>query len=195
MRWIPFILLVYVVMLIQTTIGRVLTFAGTSIGTIGPDLAAVAAVFFAMRLRDGAEAALAAWALGMAVDLTTSSGTGSATAVGPMPLAYCLAAAAIFRLREIFFRDRPASQATLALIFCTVAHFTWLNLQWAFAHWDYAGGVRRSWMLYNSILIQGMALSIYTAILMPLGFIILAKCERLFIAVQAGRPRRSRMGR
>ena len=40
MRWAPFIILLYVTVLVQTTLGRVLTFYSAGMGRIGPDLAA-----------------------------------------------------------------------------------------------------------------------------------------------------------
>ena len=37
MRWIPFLILAYVVVLAQTTLGRVLVFTTQAVGSIGPD--------------------------------------------------------------------------------------------------------------------------------------------------------------
>ncbi|MFA6133105.1 MAG: hypothetical protein WC869_03695 [Phycisphaerae bacterium] len=187
MRWIPFVILVYLVILIQTTLGRVLTFSGGGLGMIGPDLAAIVAVFIALRLRDGTEVAIAAWTLGLAVDLTTPGGVGLVTAVGPMSLGYCLAVSAVYRTRDAFFRERPASQAMLTLMFCLIAHALWVSLQTVFAQ-----GVTRSWGNYGEALVQAMLLSAYTAVLAPLGCWVLTRCERILIPVQAGRARRGR---
>jgi rod shape-determining protein MreD len=190
MRWASFAILVYVVLLVQTTVGRLLTFNGTSMGSVGPDLAAIAAVFVALRLRDGTEVAISAWLLGLAVDLATGGGVGEVTAVGPMAIGYTLAVAAIFRLREMFFRERPATQALLALVFCVMAHFTWVSLQLIFG-----AAVQRSWAGYGRLMLEAMALACYTAVLAPAGYWALSKAERLLIVPQAGRARRGGMGR
>ncbi|MGA2265094.1 MAG: rod shape-determining protein MreD [Phycisphaerae bacterium] len=182
MRWVPFIILVYVVLLVQTTVGKMLTFPRTALGTVGPDLAAILAVFLALRLRDGADLAIAAWVLGLAIDLTTGG-----QAVGPMALAYVVAAAAVLRVREAFFRERIAAQVFLAMIFCLLAHGMWVTIQSVLT--PSAG---RSWGLYWQMLKQAFALAIYTAALMPVGHWALRKCERFLIAPQAGRSRGAR---
>ena len=61
MRWIPFVILAYAIVLLQTTVGRVLVFSTVSAGTIGPDLTALLAVFIAFHVRGWADAMLAGW--------------------------------------------------------------------------------------------------------------------------------------
>jgi len=187
MRWIPFIVLIYLVVIVQTTVGGILTFAGGGIGTIGPDLMAIVAVFVAMHVRSGSDAALAAWAAGLALDLTTAGGPGAATVVGPMPIAYALAAAAVFKIREAFFRERAVPQALLALIFCLLAHGLWLTLQSLLAR-----GEAITWSTYGRRLLQAAMLAAYTAVLMPIAHRGLFRIRGWLIVAPAGRSRRAR---
>jgi rod shape-determining protein MreD len=179
MRWVPFLILVYLVLLVQTTVGKVLTFQETALGTIGPDLAAIVAVFLALRLREGVELALASWVLGLAVDLTTAG-----QVVGPMPLAYVAASMAVLKMREAFFRERIATRMLLALVFCVLAHGIWVTVETILAP---AGA--RSWGFYWQMLKQALALAIYTAALMPLGHWVLGKLDRFVFVSPQKRPR------
>ncbi|MCD6303841.1 MAG: hypothetical protein J7M21_02640, partial [Planctomycetes bacterium] len=86
MRWIPFVILVYVVVLLQATVGHILLLSPRGLGAVGPDVAALVAVFIAFYARSGTDAMLAAWALGLAVDLTTAGGLGSAKAPAGSPV-------------------------------------------------------------------------------------------------------------
>ena len=183
MRWIPLLILTYLVVLFQTTLGRLLTIRTAGIGTIGPDLTALLAVFVAFYGRNGVEVMLAAWVLGLAVDLTTTGGVGSMTAVGPMPLAYALAAGLLFRVREAFFRERALTQGLLAAAFCLLAHGLWVTTQ------SLLGG-RTTWAAYGRTLLQAAALACYTGLLMPLAHVLLGKAQRLFLAAPAGPGRR-----
>jgi rod shape-determining protein MreD len=178
-RWVPFLILVYLVVLVQTTVGKVLTFQRTAWGTVGPDLAAIVAIYLALYLRDGLDLAIATWTLGLAVDLTTGG-----PAVGPMALAYLAAGAVVMHLREAVFRERAAVQMLLALVFCLIAHGLWVTIE---SLW--LPPAQRSWAQYVQTLWQAMALSVYTAMLMPLGHWALARIERLLIAPQGGRSR------
>jgi rod shape-determining protein MreD len=187
MRWIPFAILAYLVVLLQTTVGRFLTFTPSGIGSIGPDLAALLAVFIACRVRSWPDAILAAWALGLAVDLTTGGGVGAGPVVGPMALAYALVAALLFRVREAFFRERALTQVLLAAAFCVLAHAAWVTVQSLLA-W---GAV--SWSAYGRTLLQAALLAAYTGLLMPLAHVALARIQRWFLAAPVaarGRGRR-----
>ena len=181
MRWIPFLILVYLIVLFETTLGRVLTIATASLGTIGPDLTALVAEFVAFYVRTGPDAMLAAWALGMAVDLTTTGGLGSVTVVGPMSLAYALTAGVLFRLREAFFRERALTQALLAWAFCTIAHGLWVTAQTLLA------GGEAGWGAYGRTMGQALAIACYSGLLMPLVHFSLGKCQRLFLHAPVGR--------
>ena len=183
MRWIFFIILTFAAVLIQISVGGLLRFRGFGVGSIGPDLLAMIAVFLAMYVRSGADAMLAAWVLGLAIDLTAAGGPGGETALGPMPLAYAAAAAAIYHMRGAFFRERILAQMFLAFSFCILAHGLWVTLQAVLAY-RYV-----TWAAYGQVLLQALALSIYTAVLMPLGHMALSRVQGLFMAA-SGRGRR-----
>ena len=187
MRWIPFLILAYLVVLVQTTVGRFLVIRSAGLGNIGPDLAALVAVFVALHARAWPDAMLAAWVLGIAVDLTTAGGVGSATVLGPMSVAYALAAGLLFRVREAFFRERAMTQAMLAMAFCLMAHGLWVTSQ------ALLGAGEMAWSTYGRTLLQAVGVSGYTALLMPLAHFGLVKCRRWFLASSAGR--RGRAGR
>jgi len=185
MRWVPFLILAWLVVLVQTTFGHALTVRTSALGSIGPDLAALLAVFVAFYVRTWPEAMLAAWALGLGVDLTTAGGVGATTAVGPMALAYALTAGLLFRVREAFFRERALTQAVLSWAFCLLAHGAWVTAQSLLAPGD------TNWAAYGRTLLQALAVACYTAALMPLAHLGLSKCQRLFLATPVGPGRRS----
>jgi cell shape-determining protein MreD len=181
MKWVPFIILTYLVMLAQCTVGgRWFTFSVTGIGMVGPDLSALLAVFMALNVRSSSHAALAGWVLGLAVDLTA----GGVTAVGPMPIAYAAAAAMVFQIREAFFYERPAPQVFLTLLFCLVAHGIWVTLQAVLAFGEV------SWEGYGRMLLQAAALAVYTAVLMPLAYLGLRRIRKWLTPVPTGRRHR-----
>jgi rod shape-determining protein MreD len=185
MRWIPFLILTYVVLLIQCTAGRVLVIHPEGLAPIGPDLAALVAVFMAFYARGWADAVLAAWVLGLALDLTAGGGVG-ATAVGPMALAYAGAAGLLFRVREAFFRERAMTQALLALAFCLLTHTAWVTVQSLLAHGEVTASA------YGLMMLQAVALACYSAALMPLVHFVLARCQRWFLTAPVGSGRRRR---
>jgi len=180
MRWVPFLILAYLVLLVQTTVGRLLSFDVTSVGTVGPDLLAILAVFAALHVRSEVDAMLAGLALGLAVDLTTAGGPGVVTRVGPMPIGYVLGALVVFRIREAFFRERALTQAFLAAVFCAVAHGFWVTAQSLLA---------MKWDDYGEMLFQAGCLAAYTAALMPLAHLGLRRCTGLLIVTTGGRSR------
>ena len=184
MRWIAFIILTFLCVLIQMTVGGLLRFRGFGIGSIGPDLLAIVAVFVAMYARSRVDAMLAAWVLGLAIDLTAAGGPGGGTALGPMAIAYALAADGIFRVRGAFFRERVLAQAVLAFGFCIAAHTAWVTIQSLISYRHV------TWSAYGEMLLQALALSAYTAVLMPLGHMALIRGQRLLMAAAPGRSRR-----
>ena len=186
MRWIPFVILAYLVVLMQTTLGRFLTFTTAGIGSIGPDLIAMVAVFVAFYVRNWVDGMLAAWVLGLVVDLTTGGAAAAGTVIGPMPIAYALAAGLLFRVREALFRERALTQALLAGGFCLLTHGLWVTVQSLLAY------DAMTWSAYGKTLLQAAALAAYTAALMPLAHFALGKVQRWFLvapvaAVRAGR--------
>lgn len=178
MRWIPLLLITYLVVFVQTSLGMVLSIRAPSLGVLSPDLMAILAVYIALHARSGTDVAISAWVLGLALDLTSSGGVSGSTVIGPMALAYTASAALLFRIREAFFRERALTQATLALFFCLAAHGLWVTVQAALA-----GGL--PWAAYGRILLQAVGLAVYTALLTPLGHYVLGLIEKWFIAALA----------
>jgi len=182
MRWVPFVVLAYLAVLVQTTLGQLLVFQWRSVGAVGPDLLAVVAVFLAM-YAPGIDALIAAWALGILVDLTTAGGAGALTRVGPMGISYVLAAYVLVQLREAFFRERLASQFILTLLFCAIAHGLWIVAQSLLAG---------NWTDTADMLLQAGCVALYTAAVMPLGHWLLRKVLGLLLATVGPRVRRMR---
>jgi rod shape-determining protein MreD len=181
MRWIPTLILVYAVLLVQTSLERVIVVPTESLGRIGPDLAAVVAVFVALRGRTATDAMLTGWILGLGVDLTGGGGVGATTAVGPMAIAFALMAGAVFHVREAFFRERALTQSLMTLVFVFAAHVMWISIQSIRLGGD--------WASFKRMLLQVLAVAAYSALLAPLVHHLLGWRERWFIAPQAGRNR------
>ncbi len=185
MRWIPFLILVYAVVLFQCTIGKLLAFDWPVVSNVGPDFLAILAVYVALNVRSGSDAILAGWLLGLAVDLTSAGAGGAVTVVGPMALAYSIGAGLIFKVREAFFREHTLTRAFLTLLFCILVHWIWITAQSLIA-----GNV--SWSSYSLLFMQLLVLALYTAVLAPLGYIGLSKIRRWIFSSSPGRAGRSR---
>ncbi|MCK4601413.1 MAG: hypothetical protein KAU28_03035 [Phycisphaerae bacterium] len=184
MRWIPFIILAYPILLVQTTLGRVLIIHSDHLGAVWPDFLAILAVFVALRAKALLDVMLAAWTLGLLVDLTTAGGPGGAAVIGPMAIAYTFGAFVVYRVREAFFREHRLPQVLLTFVFCLLAHWLWVTIQSLLA-----GGM--SFSIYTRVLLQVVLVSAYTAALMLLGHPGLARCQRFFLTVPSGRSRRA----
>jgi cell shape-determining protein MreD len=176
MRWVPFVILAYVVILVQCTLGKVLAVhTGTMLGRVGVDFAAIMAVFVAFRTRTAVDAMLACWVLGMGLDLTTG-----APAVGPMAIAFSLMGGLMFRLREAIFRERALTQAVMTLFFVLPAHGLWITIQ----------ALRSGqWDLYTQTLMQLLGVAAFTAVLAPMVSFMLSKCSRWIFLSQSRRSR------
>jgi len=183
MRWVQFVILAYLVLVVQSTLCGMIAFDVGAVGRVMPDLMAVTAVFVALRGPNLRTVMIAAWVLGFAVDLTAIGGVGSATAVGPMSLAYAVAAWLIFQMREAVFSDHAITQGMLALVFCLAAHLLWVTAQ---------SLLRGAWPYYGRLVAQAAGKSIYTALLMPAGFWLLSTVQGLFIEAPVRGTRRSR---
>ncbi|MDP7637511.1 MAG: rod shape-determining protein MreD [Phycisphaerae bacterium] len=179
MRWVGFAILVYVTLLVQTTVAAIL-FRLELLGPIVPDLAAIVAVFIALSARRGPDAMIAAWILGLGMDLMICGGGGAQTAVGPMAIAYALSAALVYRVREAFFYDRPLAQVLLTVLFCLAAHLGWVTLQTLLGF---------TWSGYGSWLLKAVGISLYTAVLAPFVCLGLKRCGRWFLVTPVGRQR------
>jgi len=180
MRWIFFLILAYVALVAQTTVGGLLVIHTAWAGPVAPDVVAMVAVFVAMALRNGTDAGLACWILGLGLDL--ASGPGATTVVGPMALAYGLGGLMVFQLREMFFRDKILSQVVMTLLFAVATHAIWVTLQALVAR-------AFTWSEYGQMLLQAVLLGAYTAALAPLLHALLLRHERILLIVPSRRSR------
>jgi hypothetical protein len=183
MRWVFFLILTWVLLIVQTTVGGFITLDTSAIGPIGPDLLAPLGVFVALYARQGIDAVLAASLLGFALDLGTGGGPGSGAVVGVMPIAYALAAWGLFSFRDAFFRGHVLTRALLTFLFCLVVHFAWVTLQ-SLLGWNWSG--------YWAILAQVVGLAIYTGVLAPGAMFLLDRARRWLIRPSMGRSRQRR---
>jgi rod shape-determining protein MreD len=184
MRWVFFLILTYVVLLVQTSLIQWISFRAGAAGSVQPDLLALVAVFVAIVARSGLDAMLAAWALGLAVDLTVGGGGTRSSALGVMPVAYALAAWAVYRLREVFFRERASTRILLTLLFCLLAHGLFVTLH-TLLSWG-----QTTWGAYGRVLVQAIFISLYTAALAPLAHWLLDRVEPWLLVSGGGRARR-----
>ncbi len=183
MRWVPFVILAYLTLVVQSTLCGIIDFDIGAMGHVAPDLLAMVAVFVALRGPNLSAVMIAAWVLGFATDLTAVGGVTAATVVGPMSLAYAVGAWLIFRMREAVFSEHAVTQGMLALVFCLVSHLIWVTAQTA---------LTGSWAYYGQLVAQVGGVSLYTALLTPMGFWMLSMVQGLFIEVSTRRTRRSR---
>lgn len=117
MRWIVFIPLAYLAVVVQTSLGEVLRVWVDWLGAyLTVDFLAALSVVIALRVRAGLDAVLAAWVLGLAADLTTSG-----SPMGLYALWFGLAAALIYQVRQAVFGEHPLSQVIVGLLFVLVA--------------------------------------------------------------------------
>jgi len=185
MHWVWLILLGYLVLLFQTTLGRLFNFDISYLGGIGPDFMAMVTVFVALYAREAADAMLTGCILGLGVDLAAGGAVGAMASVGPMPVAYAIAAALIFRIREGMFRDRALTRVLLTIVFCALSHGLWVTLQGLLT------ASSLTWRLYGRMLLEVLVVAIYTGLLAPLVLYGLSKIQRWLFAVPPGRSRRT----
>jgi rod shape-determining protein MreD len=106
MRWVRFIITLLLAVVLQSTV-----VSWIRIHRVGPDLVFLIAIYYLLKAPP-AEALLAAWAAGLALDLF-----GEAR-LGTFALSFGLVGLAVVRLRELVFRDHPLAQLFLVLIAC-----------------------------------------------------------------------------
>jgi len=186
MRWIVLVLLIWLVVLVQTTLGRLATIEVAGVGTVGPDLLAGLAVFVALYARRATDAMIAAAAMGFALDLSTAGAGGSLTVVGPMAIAYAAAARGVFAVREAFFRDRLSTRAVLTLALCLVAHGLWVTMQAVLAR----GAA--SWGEYVRMLAEAGLISLYSALVATATLSLFARLGDWLLVAPPTRARRTR---
>ncbi|HHH76591.1 MAG TPA: hypothetical protein ENL03_06170 [Phycisphaerae bacterium] len=188
MRWGLFIILAWLVILMQITILGLIRIPIESLGVIMPDLMAGLAVFVVLRGKRLANVLIAVWILGLIVDLTNSSGAGQETVLGPMPIAYVLSAWIIFQAREVFFREWIITQVLLAFAFTLLAHLVWVTWQCL------AARDATTWQDFGHLIVQAGLLAAYTAVITPVMYMLLKPCQRFIFADQSGRSSRRRWG-
>lgn len=176
MRWVVLAIMVYLITLAQTSLADIFTIHMSAVGPVRPDLLAMLAVYVALYARNGADAMISAWMMGMVIDLTTGAGAEVSTVAGPMPLAYALVAGVIFRLRDTVFRDSMTTQCIMAMAFCALAHWFWVTAQWLLAF------KQMSFSRYALMLFQALLAALYTALLMPAAGVVLKRCRGWLIA-------------
>jgi rod shape-determining protein MreD len=189
MRWLPVAILVYVAVVIQTTAGQFVTLHLPWMGPVSPDLLAMVTVFLAMRAATTVDAMLTGWLLGVAVDLTVGGGVGAGTVVGPMAVAYALAAGGLGRAREALFHEHALTQFLLALVFCLFTHTVWITAQSLVNLRDV------TWGGYLQMLMQMLVSAFYTAALTPLVHYVLSRHTRWFVVGPISRRERMRARR
>jgi hypothetical protein len=103
-----------------------------------------------------------------------------------MALGYVLAAAALFRMREMLYRDRPGPQMLLAALFAALSHGLWVTLQSLRA----LGQV--TWPEYGQMWAQVLGLAVYTGLVMPLGHWLFMRLHGWLFDASPTRTRRAR---
>lgn len=186
MRWIFFLVLAWLLTAVQSTVGGVLSIELGSIGTIAPDMLASLAVFAALYVRRATDAMLAAFVLGLALDLTTSGAGGAAAVVGPMAIGYALAAKVVFELGEAFFRQRASTRIFMTGVFCIIAHVIWVTAQLLLAY------KLAAWSDYGRMLLQAVGISAYSAVVAPFLIWVFVRFHGLLLSVPIASSRRRR---
>jgi rod shape-determining protein MreD len=125
MKWVPFAILAIVTIVLQTTIvNQVL-----DIGDVYPDWMFILAVHYALH-GTWPDAAIAAWILGLLVDLQSVDPTRTGT-IGLFAFCYGLAACVILRVRRALFREHFVTHivVTFVMTFC-VQFVVWMYFAW-----------------------------------------------------------------
>lgn len=159
MRWIPFIILLYVAAVLQTAVVPFFAVHG-----IRPDLLVVLAAHYALTAK-APDALLACWLVGLAADLT-GLGFAGHSSVGLHAVAMGFAALLVVGVRDWTFRDSPVTQLLftfLMALFQAVLVGTYLC---------YAATNRPAWA---DVLLSGIYSAAYTTILAPYGHWVLRR--------------------
>ncbi|MFW6154083.1 MAG: hypothetical protein ACOC95_02605 [Planctomycetota bacterium] len=118
MRWLPFGILVVVVLALQVSVAAAVRIpVGRGGLALAVDLPAVLAVLVALRARRATDAALAGWVLGLCIDLAVTG-----VPLGLHAVTFAMAAGLICQIRPAVFPDSVLTQALLVGGFCLIAH-------------------------------------------------------------------------
>ncbi len=153
MRWIPFAILVYLALVVQTAVAPFLSLHG-----VQPDFVVILAVYYALVAKPP-DAMLACWIIGLASDLAGLSFAGHGN-VGVRALSLGLISVLIVKVRELTFRDSVWSQ--LVFTFATKACLSIL----VGLHALYVAGAALG---LNEILARSFYEAVYAAVLAPYG--------------------------
>jgi rod shape-determining protein MreD len=153
MLWIGFGVLLYCVTALQASLVPFI-----AIHSVRPDLMVIVAVHYCLAARPS-DAMLAAWFVGLAMDLTSLSYAGSSN-VGVHALSLGIIGLVIVKMRELTFRESIWTQ----LFFCFAAK-TALELMVA-GHMRLVLDTHPSWF---EIVSGAVCAGLYTALLAPYG--------------------------
>jgi rod shape-determining protein MreD len=174
MRWLPFVILGYSGIVLQTTLAQRL-----EINHIRPDLMLIIALHYALQA-SSPEAMIAAWLLGFAVDLT---GQGQ---LGVFAFAYGLLALLVVQFRESMFRDHPLTSLFVTLICTWLVHLL-DGVYFLVGH----SHTQRSVL---EMLLYSMYTAMYTAAIAPYLHWLLGRARGLLGLAQSRRLRPRRLG-
>lgn len=176
MRWLAFILLALVTVALQISVGAALRVKlGSSGLTLQVDFMAILAVMTALRVRHRHDVLLAAWLLGLLIDLSVVR-----SPIGLYALGFALGAGGVYHARAAVFGQSPLAQVILAAAFCLLAYAparVFLNL------YVRTGAGRLGWDLLQLLLV-----AVCTGVCAPVIGSVFRRLDRL-ILVPAGRRR------
>ncbi len=122
MKWTVFAILAVVFLVLQTTLGSAI-----AIQSIRPNWVFVLVVFYAL-WGPWPDAAIAAWLLGLGVDLlSTASGGGR---IGLYAFCFGAAAWAMMQIRAAFFREHAVTQFVMTAVFAMLVEFLVEVFRW-----------------------------------------------------------------
>jgi rod shape-determining protein MreD len=163
MRWLPFFILAYIALGVQSGLsGYDQVYRGR------PNLVLLAALFVAVHAQRDA-ALLAAFMLGLMQDLLTDS------PLGLNAFAYGAIAALVVSVQEVVYRDHVLTHVSLGLI-CGLIYAAIVYVHGLIYHWAHAG--RSSWA--RPSLLPLLAGAVYTAALAPVVLYVLQRFRRVF---------------
>jgi rod shape-determining protein MreD len=166
MRWLPFFILAYVALGVQSGLsGYDQVYRGR------PNLVLLAALFVAVHAQRDA-ALLAAFVLGLMQDLLTDS------PLGLNAFAYGAIAAIIVNVQEVVYRDHVLTHVSLGLVGGLI-YAAIVYLHGLVYHWAHAGrSSSSSWS--RPSLLPLLAGAVYTAALAPVMLYVLQRFRRVF---------------
>jgi len=148
MKWLPFAILAVIAIVCQTTVVQAM-----AVRSVWPEWTFILAVHYALW---GAwpDAAIAAWLLGLIVDLQTAP----PDPIGLHAFCYGAAAWAILRVRQVVFRDHPVTHVVVTLVF-TLAIQVLIGI--------YHGWKRSGSAGSEGLWLTALFIAIYTAVWAP----------------------------